>query len=165
MFNRFWVALIILFSISAFATHYSGAQTYYVQYYFTLEASGKKIQSVIVHTGVLQTSCRGGNYWNNVQDVQMNRHEDHFNARLILLGQIDSGCDNAKAPIVQYWITFEDGSKMITSEEIIPVQDLGHFEDGDPMALDAKVKAKQTLETAPDANQTEAFSIATGHAS
>src|SRR4051812_41460987 len=115
MIKKLLTLSLALASVPAFATHYSGNRTYFTQYDFSAQAFGKQVKSVIVHTGVLERGCSGESYWSDVKNVPMERHGNHFNARAMVTGATDSGCTSANGAIAQYWVTFEDGSTLITT--------------------------------------------------
>lgn len=125
----FGLSAILLWSASAFATTWSEKDSFWVTYEFSANAFGKSVASVMVHTGVLRQggdSCGGTlypGYWDDVHDVVMTRTGDHFFAK----ARLDSGTGECQigvaGPIVQYWLTFTDGSKLITDSIEVPYSD------------------------------------------
>ncbi|WP_434042731.1 MULTISPECIES: hypothetical protein [Sorangium] len=141
-----------LISVTAFATHVSIVLHFFTQFHFTGQAFGKKVKSVKVHAGSLQRACNGSTYWLNIQDLDMTARDGKFNARAVLVGFSDVfGCDKNLGAIAQYFVTFEDGSTMITQPAMIPSRRLGTADD-----QEALEKLKEALLRAPDADETSA---------
>ncbi|WP_437733490.1 hypothetical protein [Sorangium sp. So ce1335] len=147
---------LFLVSVTAFATHASIVLHYFTQFHFTGQAFGKKVKSVKVHAGALQRACDDSIYWLHVQDLDMTERDGKFNARAVLVGFSDIGCDANLGAIVQYFVTFEDGSTMITQPAMIPSRSLGAASGEQSLE-----KMKEALLRAPDADETSAQIVET----
>lgn len=130
------LALSIALSSSAFASSASYKSQYYVRFHFSEKAYGKTVKSVFVHTGVsVDTSSpyyeTPNPVWQDVNDVQLHKTGDHFFVRTQLKASyfISSGGIRKVAPVAQYWVTFEDGSKLVTDVYDIPVKTSHRFSD------------------------------------
>jgi hypothetical protein len=157
--------MALLSSGSAYATHYSGTDIHFVQYHFTSVAFGKKVRSVIVHTGVLQRSCSVGEIWTDVKDITLSNKGDHFNTRATLTASISSGCMSSEGVLAQYFVTFDDGSTLVTSPALVPTSSLGTFTETDTDGDKALREAAERLKTADDSTSTRGEVVRVGHAS
>jgi len=166
MKNKMLILFAVLCAVSsAFATTLSGQDVYYVDYNFSGNAFSKNVTSVMVHTGILRGEKSGcgistSPYWDSVQDVEMKQVGDHFfaQARLTVgLGECQPSIDG---PIVQYWVTFEDGSTLKTDVAYIPIT--SQVYGGQNQGPEAQVKAAEGQKT--DANTTTATLIDEGFA-
>lgn len=121
----FFVAFATL--SSAWATSWKQETVYWVQYNFSDYAFGKPVASVQVHTGILRAAeprCRGRgfeshSYWESVDDLQMVRINQHFFAKKKFHATTNPCQAPVIGPMAQYWVTFVDGSQMITQEALV----------------------------------------------
>jgi hypothetical protein len=79
----------------------------------------------MAHSGVYRGTggCgfTGTNYWDGVQDVQLLPVGDHFFGKARVASQAGECMPSLNGPVVQYWVTFDDGSTMQTNPVIVPV--------------------------------------------
>jgi hypothetical protein len=96
-------------------------------------AYGKKVNSVFVHTGVLTCSERFDSttntlirdeYWESVSDVQMTKNpaeNSSFVSNIVLKAKSSLYNTCALKPIVQFWVTFDDGSTKIEQPRTVEI--------------------------------------------
>jgi hypothetical protein len=147
-------------ALNAQATTLSGAYVYEAVYNFSKVAFSKSVKSVTVHTGVSVFGGCGASpslYWDNVQDVTMKDAGDHFMAAAKLVTAA-SECNSVKGPMVQYWVSFTDGSSMVTDASLIPVTNqLSGF--GPNSALNLKVEVKAAADVTADDSYSHAIMV------
>lgn len=117
---------LLFISLQGFATTWSGRDQYWVSYHFTKIAFGKQVRSVYIHTGILRQQRYGydSTYWENVAHIPMEDKGNHFFAKLKLTAYPGEMEPNVIGPIVQYWVSFTDGTEMITDGSLLPVTDV-----------------------------------------
>jgi hypothetical protein len=153
------VALMVIAS-SAYATTVSGSKVYFLDYNFSGNAYGRAVKSVMVHTAILRSNsgCPSNvsPYWDSVQDVQMKQVGDHFFAQARLSVAASECAPTVEGPIVQYWVTFQDGSSYQSNPARVPVTSSvsGSYNWA---AVDAKIQASES--TKEDAFTTEAIYV------
>jgi hypothetical protein len=131
-------ALFLTFGLLAFSSHradatwYGQSFEYNVAYHFNGVAWGKQVKTVYVHTGALielrdYNSDQVRTRWEDVKHIQMEYVNDHFEAATVIIATEGGGTGSEysinKGPVVQYWVTFVDGSSVITDTVAIPVLD------------------------------------------
>ncbi len=94
----------------------ASAAEYFVKYHYSAEAYQKPVSEVMVHTGILCQSWldEGKEYWTQVNDLILQKHEDHFGGALYLQGSSAKYRDYCEQPVVQYWVNFADGSSLVS---------------------------------------------------
>jgi hypothetical protein len=129
--NKSLLSFLALFTTlsSAWATSWKQETVYWVQYHFSDYAFGKPVASVLAHTGILRAAeprCRGRgfeshSYWESVDDLEMVRTNQHFYAKKKFHATTNPCQAPVVGPLVQYWVSFQDGSQMITQETLVPL--------------------------------------------
>jgi hypothetical protein len=141
-------SLLLVFSTAAFATWYSTTYKYDVHYHFSDIAWGKRVKAVYVHTGALGEehyldTGRKSFTWRNVQHVPMSHVGDHFSADLSVTGETGGGAGAYhvinRAPVVQYWLYFEDGTSSITATYHVRVR-----KQGEPVGNETSAACEKT---------------------
>jgi hypothetical protein len=86
--------------------------------HYSKVAYGKAVKEVIAHKGMLRDCSKFDGtepYWTDVKDIPLEGFQEfaHFGTKAIILdhGSTYEPCHTQ--PIVQYWVTFEDGSQKI----------------------------------------------------
>lgn len=128
-----WVAVALFWVSPAFAstpTAWEENDSFWITYNFSTVAFGKSVASVSAHTGVLRQggeNCSGlpplSGDWDDVQDVVMTNTGGHFFGKSRLDSHTGECQISVSGPVVQYWITFTDGSSMITQSTMVQYTD------------------------------------------
>ncbi len=129
MHLKSWLLALTLLGMSNFgyATSWHGRKVYLIQAHYSAEAFGKEVASVMVHSGVSVKEQNWGlssdkTYWVDVQDHQLTRYDRHFQSTFLLHAQDGKFMPSILGPVVQYWVTFKDGSSLISDAYAIPVK-------------------------------------------
>lgn len=120
-----FATLALFISTSAFATSYYTDTRYLASFQFDAIAFGQPVREVMVHAGVLESAEGYGQAtvrkWMDVKDLMMSPSPHGFFAKG-LFKHFDTGNSGSRkiglGLIVQYWITFQDGSTMITEPRL-----------------------------------------------
>jgi hypothetical protein len=130
----FLVALAgFIFSSASFGSSYSGNYEYLAKYNYSGVAFGKKVKSVMLHTGVVREEKSSMptptdyKYWANVTDIEMTPVGDHFYAKndfKNLMGSVtEVGFMLPVAIGAQYWVTFDAKMKADVVDQFNNSQD------------------------------------------
>ena len=112
-------------SATAEATSWKSDIVYFVRAHYSTKAYGKEVQSVMVHTGVLEQdgpAWRGAGevlYWADSKDIFLQKRGDHFSGQFQLMASSSKFGPFVKYPVIQYWVTFADGTRNIS--EVYPI--------------------------------------------
>jgi hypothetical protein len=146
----------------AHATTYSSTTTYFTRFHFDAEAFGKPVAAVSAHTGVLTVKAAWRDadaYWVDVHDIALVRAGDHFEAKATLVGSSSYANHYAQGVVVQYWVTFEDGTELITDAVTVEDRHPRSVTNGDSGPIeDFQAEFGEALETdAVDATWTSSL--------
>ncbi len=156
----------LLIGSTAFGSTMILNRTYYCTYHFSKTAWDKPVSSVIAHTGIWtkydNVIIRPNPIeWQDIKDVQLAAKDDHFFGKGDLSGQIYVGSlQTQDKPIVQFWVTYQDGSTQILEPTFI--QNLAEYHPSF-YEEDAK-KSQQAIEqfkSTEDANTVNCFNTLT----
>lgn len=100
----------ISFITPAIASHGYTHTDYFLGVEFSQFAYGKKVRSVTVHSGVLLSDGS----WTSIKDTQLKLEADHFIGKIELSSDTENNGPVAIAPVIQYGVSFEDGSTFTT---------------------------------------------------
>ncbi len=131
----------------AHATGYNGVATFYTTIHFSDVAWSKEVKAVSAHIGVL--TIRGGTgeaFWSDVLHVPLKHEGGKFVNWAVLHGSRTSDADNARGAMVQYWVTFADGSSLVTDPFLVEPREWSTFTLGDPAAGAAHERLRKVLE-------------------
>jgi hypothetical protein len=121
----FWGCLV---PQAALASVLPTVNSYYVELHFGRTADFKDVKSVMAHTGVLVETPSFLNrppYWADVKDIPLRITADSFVGRASLHAEGFTGSISAKlTPVVQYFISFTDGSSSISEVFPLPVNNI-----------------------------------------
>jgi hypothetical protein len=100
---------------SAFATHYTETQNYWVIYSLPGDFWGKTISEVYIHGGVLQESnpCSSATkyqWWTDETYADMRNMGDHFFTKLKFTTKTEECGPFILGPVVEYIVYFKDGT-------------------------------------------------------
>lgn len=147
MLKSLFVALALAFGAApAFAAGYIGVATFYTKLHFSEWAWDKQVREVSAHIGVLTASPSGERtYWTAVTQVPLRHANGRFSNWAVLHGTRSSDGENARGAMIQYWITFADGSKTVTEPFPIEVREWTWFSAGDPAGDSAHERLRRDL--------------------
>ncbi len=126
VFLRCFAAFLLFLSSHSFATSWKSDIVYFVRAHYSAVAFGKPVQSVMVHTGVLEQDGPGWMgareifYWTDSKDIFLQQKGDHFAGQYLLEASSSKFGPFVKYPVVQYWITFTDGTRTIS--DVYPIE-------------------------------------------
>lgn len=120
-----FVALTLMFANQALAADIPYSTADFCNLHYSEVAYGKKVNSVFAHTGVLTCTERFDSitntlvrdeYWESVSDVQMTKNPKEngsFVGSIVLKANSSIYNSCGLKPMVQFWVTFDDGSTKI----------------------------------------------------
>jgi hypothetical protein len=146
----------------AMATYYGCTYRYYVTYHFSGFAYNKEVESVKVHTGVVQQKGMENSYWGSIKDLEMEKKGDHFYVKTELIGQQGGGDGNPNlvnlGPVVQYFVQFKDQTTLIT-----PIWGILMNYSYNKFAVEEQVtQAIEKFNQVQDAKDTSGFRVGSG---
>jgi hypothetical protein len=114
---------------------------YFCKLHYSSSAYNKKVKSVFAHTGV-EDDCRqrgaiGYYKWQDVRDVAMElaKENTHFYGKVMLNAFSSTYHYNCSLkPVVQFWVTFDDGSQKIESIVPMMIKEESWVESNQPVA-------------------------------
>jgi hypothetical protein len=117
------ICTLIIMSNAAHATYYGCDSTYLISANFSEKAYGKSVQAVAIHSGTLElindaSTGSQKKIWSGMSDIKMVKVGNHFFGKVETSGHSGGGTGaivtKNLGPVIQYWITFVDGSSMIS---------------------------------------------------
>jgi hypothetical protein len=112
--------LVLGVAVSSFAENVE-RNTYLVTIHFSSHAFGKNVVAVYGHAGILMSDDEYESFWQDTKHIEMEHKGDHFFGKATLMANTGRGYPDMVGPRIQYWVHFEDGSKIITQDYEIPV--------------------------------------------
>ncbi|MEI8347757.1 MAG: hypothetical protein WCG27_09830, partial [Pseudomonadota bacterium] len=178
----FFLLLIFLSFIpySAQATSGHEFDIYFVSINFSDKYFDKKVKAVYAHVGVLMQKrfdISGGSsnerYWTAIKHLKMDAKEGHFFQKIELAGEFHTHYgDTLIGPVIQYWITLEDGSEVKTQDYLVPIakpipnDSTSMMGDRDALQKSSLYKdKKEQFDNTTDADKTQAVRIYASYAS
>jgi hypothetical protein len=109
-------------------------------------AYGKPVRSVMAHTGTQACALDGRMYWDGVQDVALAAATsgDRLTGKVVLKARTSAYRPCSLNPVVQFWVTFEDGSTKI--EDVVAMKVGKRFRANDISPIDTAEEAKTAVE-------------------
>jgi len=143
--KRVIIALFVLLAAApALASSYSGTATFFTRIHFTEYAWGKKVAQVYAHVGVL-TQDGGRTYWDDVRHQALQLENGKFTGKVVLYGQRSSQGAHAKDVVLQYWVTFADGSQRVTEPFVVTSSSWEWYRSFDDQGLERRAQRQSEL--------------------
>lgn len=130
------------------ATSWSFRSASFCKLHYTSTAYDKEVASVLAHVGmymekVSYTGMPSGEfYWYDVQDIPLSQSEQleaPFTGDALIYGFGGKFLDNARYPVVQYFVAFTDGSSLVS--EVYEMEVIReHYLDQRPVDWDAEIE-------------------------
>ena len=153
--TAFGAALMLLAASPARASILDFDKSYYCDYHFSAEAFGNPVSSVMVHAGIEITHDpishrRGAKEWRDIKDIQLEQAAAGFVGQASFSTTYYTGSLSAEVqPILQFWVTFTDGTSVILNPVIAATTADFHIDyESDRNKANLRITAWQ--ETDPD---------------
>ncbi|SMF18945.1 hypothetical protein [Pseudobacteriovorax antillogorgiicola] len=114
---------------TAFATSWNFNSTTLCKLHYSSTAYGKEVESVVAHTGLYTEKGSytgipsGVFFWSDIQDISLDRKDPSspLVGNVVLSGSGGQWRDTVLYPVVQYFVTFNDGSSLISNVHEIEI--------------------------------------------
>ncbi len=135
----------LLLSSATFASNIPTSSTVSLcTLHFSKVAYDKEVRSVTAHTGVASCDTYSPvvTYWSDVQDVLLDgsQSDQAFTGKVRLEAESRAYDGCRLTPVVQFWVSFADGSSKIENVTPMQISKAWQLFDGDPSELREAVK-------------------------